>query len=177
MRYSTHKFLKYIFEDSTTFGSPSSTSFKPPKRTAKKPTPTTPANKSSSSTTTNQSRPKPMMDPSVMGKGGKNLPPDVISTVEELSKASKGIFQSLPSGGSSLVGAAATKAGIDIAANLPKRSEMETRAQQEGIYNMTNVRQFYKNLGAETIPLRPPPGQELLTKVMGILTGGTKATP
>lgn len=178
MNNSTLKLWGYIFEKTEGFGNPASPTFKPPKRTPKKPTGTSSTTNVPSSATAQQTKPKPLIDTGVMGSGGTTLSQDVRDRIGELSQGSKGIFQVLGPGsaGAGLIGAAAAKAGMDIGSYMTTRSALETRAQQEGIYNMTNVRQFYKNLGSEPIPLRPPPGQEMVAKVLSILTG-EKKTP
>ena len=168
MRSASVSLLHYIAE-----GGFSGSTTPAPYSKMGKPVSTSPAPKAAST-----KRSTPLMDPSVMGAGGAAVPDVAKEGIGELSKGLRGTFGILPGGGSALIGAAAIKTGADMAANLPKRFEKETKAQQEAVYGMTNVDQFYKNLGmAGRIPLRPSDEESLLKKVFGGLGIGVGMKP
>ena len=134
-----------------------------------------------------QSKSKPLMDPSVMGD---EAPGEFIQTLTR--QLALGPRQAIGMAGS-VLGVGGGKALVKASAlsplggmasqmgpNVVKRFEKEQKAQHEGVRSMTNIDQFYKNLGRATIPLYEPDEQSFLkslfTKYQEGLRGGLPGT-
>ena len=120
-----------------------------------------------------QTRVRPLIDTDVMGEGGKGMSIDVakgaLSTMMGPMKAMAGLGSLF---GGNLVTALTTDVQKDLAANAVDRYKKDVRAQQEAVYNMSNVDNFYKNLGmAGRIPLLPPEENMLVNKIISTLRG------
>ena len=118
---------------------------------------------------------KPLIDPSVMGSGAPGE--FVTKTVEYASEGPRtafGLAGKLTGvgGGNALLTTTATQMAAKQLANVMKRYEKETQAQQEGVRNMTNVSNFYQNLGRATIPLHDTDEMGLLKTIFKKYTEG-----
>ena len=120
-----------------------------------------------SKTSAKTSRARPGVDPSIMGGGGKawegSITKGAATPAISTGMNTLGLF-------GDPVGAATLSVTKDIAANAPERFKDDIRAQTEGMYRMTNVDQFYKNLGlGSAIPILPPKNATLLAKLTAAL--------
>lgn len=170
MRKATLQLLQYISEASTPVAPPTSPVSRAPTGVTKK-IPNVPKPPSSGS----KKPTRPLIDPSVMGEEGRTA----LGTPGGYETVSKGAFGAIGAigGGKGLIQTATGKltAELGLPQNLAKRGERMLRAQQEGLYRSTNVGQFFKNLGVDTIPLRDPEEPGLITTIKNLLS--PKKTP
>ena len=102
---------------------------------------------------------KILIDPSVMGKeGGERV-------AEPIAHLSSAINRAYLAGGAAL---GAIGRPLSDVLTGPERAQKELRAQQSAVQSMTNVSNYYKNLGIPTPSMHPK--QDLLTTLKGILT-------
>ena len=154
MRYSSLKLLFYISEASGFGRSSKSVGPSPSVEELTKTKPGSPMPKSSG-----KKKIYPGVDPNVLGKDntvGKVGAEAGQFSVDALLNFGTGI----PGAGSAKVVANVGRLTTDRTADLliPLTSELikaERNAQQEAVRSMSNVSNFYKNLGVTTIPLTP----------------------
>jgi hypothetical protein len=151
MRYSTLKLLSYIseasgFGGSSTPAGPSSVSELFKKK------PVTP--KSGSATSKGKKRIYPGVDPNVMGKNNK-VGQEAAEAGQLTIDATLNMGKGLPGAGSARIAANTLELAADRAMGLVDLAVANRNAQQEGVRSMSNVSNFYKNLGQATIPLAP----------------------
>jgi hypothetical protein len=164
MRSASVSLLYYISE-SGFGGGPS------PKSNLSSPVSSSPSTKSSGK------KVYPHLDPNVMGEGGRGRMFDVAQgAIKTTAKSPFGFYSLLGSlGGGSAVDTATLKATGDLAASAPDRFSKDIRAQQEAQYKMTNVDNFYKNLGmSSAIPLLPPDDKTLAGRIISALKSSAR---
>lgn len=149
MRYSTLKLLSYISEASGFGGS--STPVGPSSSVSElfKKKPGTLKPKSSGT-----KKIYPGVDPNVMGKNNK-VGQEAAEAGQLTIDATLNMGKGLPGAGSARIASNTLELAADRAMGLVDLAIANRNAQQEGVRSMSNVSNFYKNLGQATIPLAP----------------------
>ena len=173
MRYSTVKLFYYINEavdknkDKTATNGYGDLQTPPELLTA-------PNVKDSNTEVDDDKKVHPLVDPGVMGKGDK----EEKDTAVDLGNLTSiyGAYKLLPgkAGAESAIGHSVASVTADLMdpVNRLNRLNAEMRAQQEAVRNMSNISNYYKNLGSSTIPLRSPDDSGLLGKLRNMLQVG-----
>jgi hypothetical protein len=102
---------------------------------------------------TGEKKEKPLVDPSVLG----DIPDDEKVAAETGGQLASGLYGAAkyaPGKAKALIGKGVLDVGLDLGMNAYSRLDQEMKAHQEAVRGMSNVSNFYKNLGTETIPLR-----------------------
>lgn len=102
---------------------------------------------------------KALIDPSVMGSEG---PEKMANAIAQLSSSP---YRAYLAGGAAL---GAIGRPLSDVLTTAERAKKELRAQQTAVQSMTNVSNYYKNLGIPTPSMHPK--QDLITTLKGILT-------
>jgi len=152
MRYSTLKLLSYISEASGFGGSSPSVGLSPSVSEVFKKKPGTP--KSGSVKSKGTKKIYPGVDPNVMGKNNK-VGQEAAEAGQLTIDATLNMGKGLPGAGSARIAANTLELAADRAMSLVDLAVANRNAQQEGVRSMSNVSNFYKNLGQATIPLAP----------------------
>ena len=150
MRYSTLKLLSYISEASGFGGSSTPVGPSPAVVELFKKKPGTPKPKSSGT-----KKIYPGVDPNVMGKNNK-VGQEAAEAGQLTIDATLNMGKGLPGAGSARIAANTLELTTDRAMGLVDLAIANRNAQQEGVRSMSNVSNFYKNLGPNVyIPLAP----------------------
>lgn len=96
----------------------------------------------------------PGVDPNVMGKNNK-IGQEAAEAGQLTIDATLNMGKGLPGAGSARIAANTLELATDRAMGLVDLAIANRNAQQEGVRSMSNVSNFYKNLGQATIPLAP----------------------
>jgi hypothetical protein len=149
MRYSTLKLLSYISEASGFGGSSTPVGPSPSVAELFKKKPSTTKPKSSGT-----KKIYPGVDPNVMGKNNK-VGQEAAEAGQLTIDATLNMGKGLPGAGSARIAANTLELATDRAMGLVDLAIANRNAQQEGVRSMSQVSNFYKNLGQATIPLAP----------------------